>query len=97
MLVGDIQLSKFTLFNYRETCQIDGCLMDDGILRSKLLILLKLKVLMHDVSHLMPLHIFYGRSREKLLKFQVNLSFVTLSLILVTTLLCKAMVLQGEI
>ena len=48
-------------------------------------------------SHLLPLHISYRSSGEKLLKYQANSSCMILSLILVTTLFYKVLVLQGEI
>ena len=48
-------------------------------------------------SHLLPLFISYGSSGEKLIKFQANSTFVIISVILMTTLFFKALVLQGEI
>ena len=47
--------------------------------------------------HLLPLFISYGSSGEKLIKFQANSTFVIISVILMTTLFFKALVLQGEI
>ena len=48
-------------------------------------------------SHVLPLYISYRSSGEKLLKYQLNSSCVIKSLILMTTLFYKALVLQGEI
>ena len=46
-------------------------------------------------SHLLPLFIFYRSSGGKLIKYQPNSSFVIMSVILMTTLLYKALILQG--
>ena len=48
-------------------------------------------------SHLLPLFISYVSSREKLIKYQVNSPCVIMSVILMTTLFYKALILQGEI
>ena len=48
-------------------------------------------------SHLFPLFISYKSSREKLIKYQANSSYVIMSVILMTTLFYKALILQGEI
>ena len=48
-------------------------------------------------SHLLPLFISYRSSGEKLLKYQTNSSCVIMSVILMTTLVYKALILQGEI
>ena len=48
-------------------------------------------------SHLLSLFILYRSSGEKMIKYQANSSFVILSLILITTLFYKALILQGEI
>ena len=48
-------------------------------------------------SHLLPLFIFYRSSGEKLIKYQANSSCVIMSVILMTTLVYKALILQGEI
>ena len=47
--------------------------------------------------YLLPVHIFYRSSEEERLKYQANSSCVILSLILLTTLFYKALILQGEI
>lgn len=49
------------------------------------------------LSHLLPQHISCRGSGEKLLKYQANPSCVIPSLILLTTLFYKALILQGEI
>ena len=48
-------------------------------------------------SHLLPLFISYRSSGEKIIKYQANLSCVIMSIILITTLFYKALILQGEI
>ena len=48
-------------------------------------------------SHLLPLFISYRSSGEKLIKYQANSSCVIMSVILITTLFYKALILQGEI
>ena len=48
-------------------------------------------------SHLLPLFTSYWSSGEKLIKYQVNSSCVIMSVILMTTLFYKALILQGEI
>ena len=48
-------------------------------------------------SRLLPLFIFYRSSREKLIKYQATSSCVIMSVILMTTLFYKALILQGEI
>ena len=48
-------------------------------------------------SHLLPLFIFYRSNGEKLIKYQANSSCVIMSVILMTTLVYKALILQGEI
>ena len=48
-------------------------------------------------SHLLSLFISYRSSGEKLIKYQANSSCVIMSVILMTTLLYKALILQGEI
>ena len=48
-------------------------------------------------SHLLPLFISYRGSGEKLIKNQANSSCVIMSVILMTTLFYKALILQGEI
>ena len=48
-------------------------------------------------SHLLPLFIFYRSSGEKLIKYQANSSCVIMSVILMTTLFYKTVILQGEI
>ena len=48
-------------------------------------------------SHLLPLFISYRSSAEKLIKYQANSSCVIMSVILMTTLFYKALILQGEI
>ena len=47
--------------------------------------------------HLLPLFISYRSSGEKLIKYQANSSCVIMSVILMTTLFYKALILQGEI
>ena len=46
---------------------------------------------------LLPLFISYRSSGEKLIKYQANSSCVIMSVILMTTLFYKALILQGEI
>ena len=48
-------------------------------------------------SHLLPLFISYRSGGEKLIKLQANSSYVIISIILITTLFNKALILQGEI
>ena len=48
-------------------------------------------------SHSLPLFISYRSSGEKLIKYQENSSCVIMSVILMTTLFYKALILQGEI
>ena len=48
-------------------------------------------------SHLSPLFILCRRSGEKFIKYQANSSRVIMSVILMTTLFYKALILQGEI
>ena len=48
-------------------------------------------------SHLLPLFVSYRSSGEKLIKYQANSSCVIMSVILITTLLFKALILQGGI
>ena len=48
-------------------------------------------------SQLLPLFIFYRSSGEKLIKYQANSSCVIMSVILITTLFYKALILRGEI
>ena len=48
-------------------------------------------------SHWLPLFISYRSSGEKLIKYQANSSCVIMSLILMTTLFYKALILQGKI
>ena len=48
-------------------------------------------------SHLLPLLISYRSSGEKLIKYHSNSSCVMMSVILMTTLFYKALILQGEI
>ena len=48
-------------------------------------------------SHLLPLFISYRSGGEKLIKLQANSSYVIISIILITTLFYKALILQGEI
>ena len=48
-------------------------------------------------SRLLPLFIFYRSSGEKLIKYQATSSCVIMSVILITTLFYKALILQGEI
>ena len=50
-----------------------------------------------SVAQLLPLFISYSRSGEKLIKYQSNSSCVIMSVILMTTLFYKALILQGEI
>ena len=45
----------------------------------------------------LPLVISYRSSGEKIIKYQANSSCVIMSLILMTTLFYKALILQGEI
>ena len=47
-------------------------------------------------SFVAPTHFLYRSRGEKLLKYKANLSYEIMSLILVTTLFHKAMILQGE-
>ena len=47
--------------------------------------------------HLLPLFISYRSGGEKLRKYQANSSCVIMSIILITTLFYKALILQGEI
>ena len=47
-------------------------------------------------SHFSSLFIYYRISGKKLLKYQANSSCVIMSLILMTTLFYKALLLQGE-
>ena len=49
------------------------------------------------ISHLLPLFISYRSSGEKLIKYQANSSCVIMSVILMTTLFYKVLILQGEI
>ena len=48
-------------------------------------------------SHLLPLFISYRNGGEKLIKYQANSFCVITSVILMTTLFYKALILQGEI
>ena len=48
-------------------------------------------------SHLLPLFISYRSSEEKLIIYQANSSCVIMSIILMTTLFYKVLILQGEI
>ena len=48
-------------------------------------------------SHLLPLFISYRSSGERLIKYQANSSCVIMSVILMTTLFYKALILLGEI
>ena len=48
-------------------------------------------------SHLLTLFISYRSGGEKLIKLQANSSYVIISIILITTLFYKALILQGEI
>ena len=48
-------------------------------------------------SHLLPLFISYRSGGERLIKYQVNSSCVIMSVILMTSLFYKALILQGEI
>ena len=48
-------------------------------------------------SHLLPLLISYRSSGEKLIKYQANSSCVIMSVILMTILFYKALILQVEI
>ena len=48
-------------------------------------------------SHLFPLFISYKSSGERLITYQANSSCVIRSVILMTTLFYKALILQGEI
>ena len=48
-------------------------------------------------SHLLPLFISYRSIGEKLIKYQAHSSCVIMSVILMTTLFYKALILQGEI
>ena len=48
-------------------------------------------------SHLLPLFISHRSSREKIIKYQANSSCVIMSVILMTTLFYKALILQAEI
>ena len=48
-------------------------------------------------SHLLPLFISYRISGEKFRKYQANSSCVIMSVIVMTTLFYKALILQGEI
>ena len=48
-------------------------------------------------SHSLPLFISYRSSGEKLIKYQANSSCVIMSVILMTTLFYKALILQREI
>ena len=48
-------------------------------------------------SHLLPLFISYRSGGEKLIKYQANSSCVIVSVIFMTTLFYKALILQGEI
>ena len=48
-------------------------------------------------SHLFPLFISYKSSGERLITYQANSSCVIRSVILMTTLFDKALILQGEI
>ena len=48
-------------------------------------------------SHLLPLFISYRSSGEKLIKYQANSSCVIMSVILMTILFDKSLILQGEI
>ena len=47
-------------------------------------------------SHLLPLFISYRSSGEKLIKYQAKLSYVIMSVILMTTLFYKALILQEK-
>ena len=47
-------------------------------------------------SHLLPLYVFNRSSGENLLKYQLYSSWVIMSLILMTTLFYKALILEGE-
>ena len=47
--------------------------------------------------HLLPLFISYRSSGKRLIKYQANLSCVIMSVILMTTLFYKALILLGEI
>ena len=59
---------------------------------------LTLKTLMSNSnSHLLSVHVFNRSSGENLLKYQLHSSSVIMSLILMTTLFYKALILQGEI
>ena len=55
------------------------------------------KIIINWNSHLLPLFISYRSSGEKLIKYQANSSCVIMSVILMTTLFYKALILQGEI
>ena len=48
-------------------------------------------------SHLLLLFISYRSSEERLIKYQANSSCVIMSVILMTTLFYKALILKGEI
>ena len=48
-------------------------------------------------SHLLPLFISYRRFGEKLIKYQANSSCLIMSVIPITSLFYKALILQGEI
>ena len=48
-------------------------------------------------SHLLPLFISYKSSGEKSIKYQADSSCVIMSVILMTTLFDRALILQGEI
>ena len=48
-------------------------------------------------SHLFPLFISYRSSGERLIKYQANSSCVIMSVILMTTLFYKALILPGAI
>ena len=48
-------------------------------------------------SHLLPLFISCRSNGEKLIKYQANISCVIMSVILMTTLFYKVLILQAEI
>ena len=54
-------------------------------------------IILQKNSHLLSLYIFNRSSGESLLKYQLDSSYVIMSLILLTTVFHKAVILLGEI
>ena len=55
------------------------------------------KIIINWNSHLLPLFISYRSSGEKLINYRANTSCVIMSVILMSILFYKALILQGEI